>query len=391
MLYSTALSPKLSVEDYKSGLSAASKTLSPHCRAADAGVIPRHSPAGRQQDLAGRKRARGGTPPDSAPLARTTCRKALPKSRRWRSGPSNGISSAAAKQQDASGGQPLCVGAFHRPAEDRRASVVAQRGRSSAALQVCIQVNVSGEASKRAACARPSCPNWPGGGGPAAARCAARPDGDSRTHSDVACSATRFASCAHCATGSTPTGLISTPCRWACPTTWADRRRLDDGPCRHRDLRIARARTGRKLIHPARGAALPGVSNQFPIDGNRNDENHLPGRRQHGSSPHRSDWSSGALTRQACRWVEPTAGRARASKAVSACGADAARRRRRWPAMCWCWRSSPAAPKAAVAPIAGRLSSQVVVSIAAGLRLADIAAGWAITANWCAPCPTRRR
>jgi pyrroline-5-carboxylate reductase len=47
--------------------------------------------------------------------------------------------------------------------------------------------------------------------------------------------------------------------------------------------------------------------------------------------------------------------------------------------------------RAAVAPIAGRLDRQLVVSIAAGLRLADIGRWLGAMASSCAACRTPRR
>jgi hypothetical protein len=86
----------------------------------------------------------------------------------------------AAEQQDARGGRGLRLGAQRGPAEDRAAAVRAAPG-APPPLQVCLQVNISGEASKSGV-APAEVPALARGGGalPADARAAARADGDPR-------------------------------------------------------------------------------------------------------------------------------------------------------------------------------------------------------------------
>ena len=89
----------------------------------------------------------------------------------------------AAEQQDAPRRRALRLGPFGRPAEDRRAARARSGRRTCAPLQVCVQVNVSGEAT-RAAWRRPTCRALAARGRGAAAASPARPDGDPRAAAD---------------------------------------------------------------------------------------------------------------------------------------------------------------------------------------------------------------
>ena len=124
---------------------------------------------------------------------------------------------AVARQQGSARRRPLRLGADRRPDEDRRAPCRRARPAGAPPLDVCVQVNVSGEASKS-------------GVAPAEARArsrravaampraaAARDHGHSRADRRRGAAAAR--SSAACASASTPVarrGSRSTRCRWGC-------------------------------------------------------------------------------------------------------------------------------------------------------------------------------
>ncbi|ENO74969.1 twitching motility protein PilT [Thauera sp. 63] len=210
----------------------------------------RGDPACRQQDLAGRRRARGrrcgaaglrrelraGGRRQDRCAARTRSRVALHR--------------PAAKQQDPAGRKRFRLGAQHRPAEDRRAPVGAAR-RASAAAQ-CLhpgqcqrrrqQERRRSGRSRRARARRRGLATF----------AAARPDVHSRTDRGSRPAARALCRAAHAAGGTDRRG----PCaRHAVDGHVArhrarHRRRRHDRACRHGDFRRAHA-PGRIPLRPS--------------------------------------------------------------------------------------------------------------------------------------------
>ena len=122
-------------------------------------------------------------------------------------------------------------------------------------------------------------------------------------------------------------------------------------------------------------------------------EDHLPRRRQHGLRPHRRHSPSAASPSPASRSSNSARRRARAL-AQRPFGVRAVESFDDAALACdvLVLAVKPQQMKAALAPIAGRLGGQLVISIAAGLRLADLGRWLGCQVRpmpaWCAACPT---
>ena len=121
----------------------------------------------------------------------------------------------AAEQQDARRRRRTSTGCNGRPAEDRRAAVASSGPPALPPLQVCLQVNISGEASKSGVA--------PGEVAGARARGRALPRLRLRGLMAIpepagglrGAAARRIARCASCSTRCAPRASRSTRCRWA--------------------------------------------------------------------------------------------------------------------------------------------------------------------------------